>query len=86
MPPEWNHVCDLSTLQRDRNSEIRLRLVEGRKGYAVEIRKHDMSHHHDGMNAAGPGLLVFSDRIPELISALERGHSAASALRQAGRV
>lgn len=85
MSLQWDHVADLASLQRDRNSEIRLRLVESAKGYAVELRKYDVSHHHDGMNAAGPGLLVRVERIPELIAGLQKAQAAGRALREAER-
>jgi hypothetical protein len=83
--PEWMHVCDLAAIHRDRNSEIRLRLVEGRKGFAVELRKWERSHHHDGLNAGGTGLMVPAERVAEVIAALQKGSNAASALRQAAR-
>lgn len=85
MSLQWDHVADLASLQRDRNSEIRLRLVQSQKGYGVEIRKYDRSHHHDGMNAAGPGLIVRDDRVPELILGLQKAMAAASAMRDAER-
>ena len=83
--PEFFHVADLATIQRDRNSEIRLRLMESWKGFAVEIRKYQRSAHHDGMNAGGPGLFVHVDRIPELIASLDKARTAAAALREAAR-
>jgi hypothetical protein len=83
--PEFLHVADLCAIQRDRNSEIRLRLMESWKGFAVEVRKFQRSAHHEGMNAGGPGLFVHVDRIPELIAGLEKARMAASALREAAR-
>lgn len=83
--PEWHHVCDLAAIHRDRNSEIRLRLVESRKGFAVELRKWERSHHHDGLNAGVAGLMIPAERVAEVIAGLQRGFDAASALRQAAR-
>lgn len=85
MRPEWHHVCDLAAIHRDRNSEVRIRMVESRKGFSVELRKYERSQHHDGLNAGGIGLMIPTDRIPEVIAALQRGYDAATALRQAAR-
>ena len=85
MPTDLHHVADLATIQRDRNGEIRVSLLEGPDGCAVEIRKFQRSRHSGGLIASGPGLMVFSDRIPELMAALDRGHRAAVALREASR-
>lgn len=84
--PEWAHVADLAAIHRDRNSEIRLRLVESRRGsFAVEIRKYERSHHHAGLNAGQIGLMIPAERIAEVIAGLQRGSDAATALRQAAR-
>lgn len=85
MIAEWSHVADLASLQRDRNSEIRLRLVESRKGFAVEIRKYEISHHRDDLRAGGPGLMVFAERLPELLLALDKAREAIAALQGAQR-
>lgn len=83
--PEWDHVADVATVHRDRNSEIRIRLAESRKGYALELRKWQRSAQDGKMIAGQIGLMVPVERIAEVIAGLQRGADAATALRQAAR-
>jgi hypothetical protein len=81
----WRHVADLPPLQRDRNSEVRLRIVESEKGFAVEMRKHFFNPRSGEMNAGAPALSIFADRLPALVLALDGAYSTIRALQQAQR-
>lgn len=85
MQLEWRHVQDLPSIQRDRNSEIRIRIVESAKGYALELRKHHINPRSGEMVTGAPALMVFADRLPSLMLALDNAHSTIKALQQAQR-
>ncbi len=85
MSTEWRHVADLATIQRGRLSEVRITVVQNRDGHALMMRRHVRSPHHAGHNALPDTIIIFPERITEMMMALEKGGRAISALREAER-
>lgn len=81
--PDYLHVADLASIQRSANSEVRVRLVESRTKFAIELRTYERSRHSAEMIASGHGVFIPAERLAETMLALDRAKSAISALRGA---